>query len=191
MDNAVHTSTTVATDPVAALGANGVPTPEAIDSLADRWFAAKARCAVTDSELDSIVSQSIELVMNLGTVCAGAENSRELRGRLSELMVTIGNQITVEEDRVQDFRQMLEANGFSHIFSNVSRARVRHEIVGDPEKAILAAGMPRRVTDQALKMFGRCVTAKKKAPSLKVKRIVEKPIKRAKRSKTAAASEVA
>jgi hypothetical protein len=179
-------STSISPDSIVTCGENHAPTPEAVDQLADSWFAAKAHCAVTDATLDAIVAQAIELVTHFGIVCAGAENSRELRGRLSELMIIIGNQITVEEDRVQDFKEMLEVNGFGAIFANVFRARIRHEIIGDPEKAILAAGMPKRVTDKALQMFGRCVTAKKKAPVLKVKRIVEKPAKKS-RSKKASA----
>jgi hypothetical protein len=191
MDNTVNTSA-AATAPAVALGANEVPTPEEIDNFADRWFKAKAIYAAAHADLANVEKEGIDLVKKFGTVPPNAENSRQLASARNQLRVTVGNNVSILEDRVQDVKAALEARNLGHLFPNIFTERIRHEQTREAEKAILAAAMPKRFTEKILGMFKRCFDVKKKAPSLNVKRIVEKPAKRSKAKKaTAAASEVA
>jgi hypothetical protein len=165
------------------------PTPEQIDELAAKYFLVGAACDEADTTFSVIESEAMELVKRWGVVPPNAENSRRLEGRLSEFTVTIGNTITIDEARVQDVKAALEANGYGHIFANLFQQRLRHELVKDADTAILAAGMNKRLTEKVQALFGRCFEAKKKSPSLKVKQIVVKPAKKARKPKAEKAGE--
>jgi hypothetical protein len=159
------------------------PTPEQIDELASKYNLLVAACNEADFTFSVVEAEAMELVKLFGVVPPNAENSRRLEGRLSELTVTIGNTITIDEARVQDVKAALEANGFGHIFPTLFAPRTRHELVKDADVAILAAGMNKRLTEKIQAMFGRCFEAKKKSPSLKVKQIVVKPAKKQRKAK--------
>jgi hypothetical protein len=161
------------------------PTPEQIDELAAKRELALAAASESDIVLGTIETELIALVQMFGTVPAHAENSRELAGRYWELMVTIGNTVNIDPARVQDVKEALEANGFGQVFANLFAPRIRYELVKDADKAILAAGMNKRLTEKVQALFGRCFEAKKKSPALKVKKIVEKPAKKSRAKKEA------
>jgi hypothetical protein len=159
------------------------PTPEQVDEQATKYNLALTVCDKADTVFDVIEAECMEMVKLFGVVPPNAENSRRLEGRLSELTVTIGNTITIDEARVQDVKAALEANGYAQIFPNLFAPRVRHELVKDADKAILASGMNKRLTGKIQALFGRCFEAKKKSPSLKVKQIVVKPVKKSRSKK--------
>jgi hypothetical protein len=157
------------------------PTPDQIDELAVRYAKALADVAAADVIFDKIESEAIALVQKHGVVPPNAEASRRLEGRISEFTVTTGNSVTIDEARVQDLKGALDANGFIAIFPNLFQERTRHELVKGADVAIVAAGMPKRLTEKVLAMFGRCFDAKKKSPSLKVKTIAVTKAKKAKK----------
>lgn len=154
------------------------PTAEQIDQIAATLHALGILAAEADGNFAEAEKNAVDLVLAFGTVPAHAENSRVLSGTYNELMVIIGNRITIDESRVQDLKAALEANSFGHLFPYLFLPRVRHELVKDADKAILAAGMPKRLTEKVQALYGRCFDAQKKSPSLKVKTIVEKPAKK-------------
>jgi hypothetical protein len=153
------------------------PTPEEIDALAEQWFAAAQALAEAKKAFDAIDDVGIAMVEYFGTVPPKAENSRRLDGKFTVLTVTVGNATSIDEERVIAVRDALRANQFEPIFHNLFKERTRHEMVKDAALAILAAGMPKRLTETVQKLFSRCFSTVKKAPSLKVKRLVEKPAK--------------
>jgi hypothetical protein len=165
------------------------PTPEQVDEMASKYNLCDAACLQAEKVFDVVEGECIELVKLFGVVPPNAENSRRLEGRLSELTVTIGNTIHIDEARVQDMKAALEANGYGHIFLNLFAPRIRHELVKDADTAILAAAMNKRLTEKIQALFGRCFEAKKKAPSLKVKQIVVKPVKKQRKAEPQKAAE--
>jgi hypothetical protein len=152
------------------------PTPEQIDQLADRYNEALKQLDAAEAAFAAVEKEAIDLVQLHGIVPPRAENSRRLEGKLTEFTVTVGNTITIDETRVDDLKEALKANGFEAVFSNLFIERVRHELVKDAKLAILAAGMPKRLTNKIQALFGRCFDANKKKPVLKVKTVtVAKP----------------
>jgi hypothetical protein len=157
------------------------PSPEEIDVLVAGYLKAKVALELAHKQFTEIEEQCIKLVSNYGVVPPKAENSRRLEGKTTELTVTTGNTITIDEARVQDLKAALGANGFQALFPILFQERIRHELTKGADLAIVAAGMPKRLTEKVQALFGRCFDAKKKKPSLKVKELVapgEKKIKR-------------
>jgi hypothetical protein len=169
------------------------PTVEQIDELAEKYFAADKAFKDAKKALGEIEDAAVALVQFFGIVPAKAENSRRLDGKFTFLTVTVSNTTTVDEARVLALHEALVVNKFGQIFDNLFIERTRHEQVKDAALAILSAGMPKRLTETVQRLFSRCFSTTKKAPSLKVKRIVEKPAKksRSKKAPAPAASSVA
>jgi hypothetical protein len=159
------------------------PTPDQVDELAEKYFAADKAFKDAKKALDVIETEAIKLVQSFGVVPPKAENSRRLDGKFTFLTVTAGNTTNIDESRVQDLKEALETNNFDAVFWNLFKQRTRHEQVKGAALAILAAGMPKRLTEKVQKLFSRCFSTTKKAPSLKVKRIVEKPAKKSRKAK--------
>ena len=159
------------------------PTAEQIDELAAKYNLAAAVCAKADATFAVIEKECIDMVAAWGVAPPRAEASRRLEGKLAELTVTTGNSIAINEDRVEDVRQALAANGRAEFFAKLFRPRVRHELVEGAETALKTETMSKRLGEKILAMFGRCFTAKKKKPSLTVKLLVATPT--AKKSRTA------
>ncbi len=165
------------------------PTAEQLDALAERYFAADKAFEDAKKAFDLVEREAINLVQAFGIVPAKAENSRRLDGQFTFLTVTVGNTTTIDEARVEALHEALIANKFEQVFPNLFKERTRHESVKDAALAILAAGMPKRLTETVQRLFSRCFSTTKKAPSLKVKRIVEKPAKKPRKSKAQKAGE--
>ncbi len=154
------------------------PTQEQIDELAKQYFLALEVCTKAETCFKSIEKKCIEQVQTWGIVPAKAENSRRLDGQYNTLTVTVGNTTSIDDARVQHLKNALTANKFGAIFDNLFKERTRHEAVKGAAIAILAAGMPKRLTEKISTLYARCFSTEKKAPSLKVKQIVEKPEKK-------------
>jgi hypothetical protein len=161
------------------------PTPDQIDELAEYWFAAAKTLVEAKKAFDAIDNVGIAMVEHFGVVPAKAENSRRLEGKFTIFTVTVGNTTTIDEERVIAVRDALRANQFEPIFYNLFKERTRHEMVKDAALAILAAGMPKRLTETVQRLFSRCFSTTKKAPSLRVNRLVEKPAKQPRKRKAA------
>lgn len=158
------------------------PTGAEIDALADRYTAAKKAAADADAAFEKVEKEAIDIVTRFGVVPPKAESSRRLEGILSELTMTTGNTVTIDETRVQDLKAALVANKYEVIFPNLFQERVRHELMKGADEAIIAAGLTKRTTEKLQALFGRCFDAKKKKPSLKVKKITVQKVKRSKKA---------
>ena len=82
-------------------GEKARPTPEEIDELAREYEAAKLHVADERENLARVEERAVILVQTWGVVPAHAEKSRRLVGKLSELLVTRADTLTVVDDRVE------------------------------------------------------------------------------------------
>jgi hypothetical protein len=112
-----------------------------------------------------------------------AEKSRRLHGKLAELTVTKSDTLTINDERVEDLRQALEANYFGAFFKRLFTLRSKYEVVEGAEAALKAESLPKRLTEKVLNLWGRCISVKAKKPSLKV--VIADPAKPAKKQRGA------
>jgi hypothetical protein len=144
------------------------PTPEQIDELASRYESVKAALNEKKAEFESIEQEAIAMVTQYGIVPPYAEKSRRLNGRVAELTVTKGDQLSVNDDRVADLKEALEANGRGEFFGRLFTLRSKYEVVEGAADALKREPLPKRLTEKVLNLWGRCITVKPKKPSLKV-----------------------
>lgn len=155
------------------------PTPEAIDAKAKQYLDAKAYAAGATDAAKKLEEELVAMVQSFGVVPAGAEKSRRLSGRLAELTVTKSDTITVNAERVETLKDMLDANGHVEIFSKLFAVQTKYEIVDGAESVLKEVSVAKRLGEKILNYFGRCITVKPKKPSLKV--TIADPAKPAKR----------
>jgi hypothetical protein len=168
----------------AALPAAGArPTAEQIDQLAAKYNLADTVCGEADKVFKVIEKEAIDLVTAWGVAPPKAESSRRLEGKLAKLTVTRGNSLAIDESRVEDLRQALVANDRAEFFAKLFEPRVKHELIAGADVALKVETMSKRLTEKVLALFGRCFTAKKKAPSLKVDLL--NPVKKPRKAKAA------
>jgi hypothetical protein len=160
------------------------PTPEQIDELAREYEAAKLHIAEEKENLSQVEERCILLVQAWGTVPAHAEKSRRLAGKLSEMLVTRADTLTVVDERVGTLKEALEANGYGEYFKKLFTLRSKYEVVEGAETALKSESLPKRLSEKVLNLWGRCITVRGKKPSLKVTLI--DPAKPAKKAKKAA-----
>lgn len=180
MSDAVISITEISTNGATLLVA---PTPEQIDELAERHIAADKACEDAKKALAKVKAEGIALVAMFGSVPPKTEASRCLEGRFHTLTVTEGTTTTIKEPNVLRLRAVLAANKFGPIFDNLFRPRTRWEMVKGGYAAILTAAMPKRLTETVERVYARCFSSEKKAPSLTVKKVVEKPAKKTRAKK--------
>jgi hypothetical protein len=114
-------------------------------------------------------------------VPAHAEKSRRLNGKLAELTVTKSDVITINDERVDDLFNALDANGYGSFFAKLFTERKKWEIVDGAESALKKTSLPRRLAERVLSLFGRCISVKPKKPALKI--VIADPAKPAKKSR--------
>src|SRR5579884_3132589 len=144
------------------------PTPEQIDALAERYESVKQELNEKKAEFESIEQEAIAMVTQYGMVPPYAEKSRRLRGHLAELTVTKGDTLTVNDDRVTDLKEALEANGRGEFFGRLFTLRSKYEVVEGATDALKTEPLPKRLAEKVLNLWGRCITVRSKKPSLKV-----------------------
>jgi hypothetical protein len=157
------------------------PTPEQVDELAARYEAAKEALTEKKTEFESIEQEAIEMVTQFGIVPPFAEKSRRLNGRVAELTVTKGDTLTVNDDRVADLKDALEANGRGDFFPRLFTLRSKYEVVEGAADALKREPLPKRLAEKVLNLWGRCITVRSKKPSLKV--VIAGPDKPAKKGR--------
>lgn len=144
------------------------PTPEFIDELARRYQDSKDKARSAAELASQIEAEAVALVTEWGIVPAHAEKSRRLAGRLAELTVTRSDTITINAERVEMLRDMLEANDERDIFPKLFAVQTKYEIVDGAESVLKSVDLGKRLSEKVLNFFGRCITPKPKKPSLKV-----------------------
>jgi hypothetical protein len=164
-------------------GEKARPTPEEIGELAREYEAAKLHVADERENLARVEERAVILVQTWGVVPAHAEKSRRLVGKLSELLVTRADTLTVVDDRVETLKGALEANGYGEYFKKLFTLRSKYEVVEGAETALKSESLPKRLSEKVLNLWGRCITVKPKKPSLKV--TIADPAKPAKKAKKA------
>jgi len=157
------------------------PTPETIDALAERYNRSKGILAAAKEDFSEIEQEAVDMVMNYGIVPAHAEKSRRLNGRLSELTVTKGDVLTINDERVETLKDALYVNGHGPFFHKLFAQRLKWEVVEGAEEALKQETLGKRLSERVLNLWGRCISVKAKKPSLKV--VIADPAKPAKRAK--------
>jgi hypothetical protein len=157
------------------------PKPEFIDDLARRHQAAKIAKAEATGAFETIEAEAIALVLKHGIVPPHAEKSRRLAGKVSELMVTKSDTLTILDERVETLKEALEANGHGDYFPKLFALRSKYEVVEGAEAALKSESLPKRLAEKVLNLWGRCISVKPKKPSLKV--TIADPAKPAKKAR--------
>ena len=159
------------------------PTPEQIDELARKHVKAQLDKIAATQAFDAVASEVEDMVQAWGIVPAGAEKSRRLNGRLAVLTVTKSDTITVNAERVETLKDMLEANDHADLFPKLFAVQTKYEIVEGAESVLKAIEVGKRLSEKVLNFFGRCITVKAKKPSVKVE--IANPDKSAKKARKA------
>lgn len=162
------------------------PTPDQIDVKAQEYLAAKLSAALASAKFHDVEEELTQLVQQWGSIPPNAEMSRRLKGRVSELTVTRSNVITVLYERVVLLKEVLEANERGEFFKRLFAPQQKYELVNGAESALKAEPLPKRLAEKVMNLFGRCLDAKPKKPSLKVTVVdPEKPAKKPRAKKGA------
>lgn len=141
---------------------------------------------VAQNTVDAYEDRLVLLVQAYGEVPAGAEKSKRLAGQLTELTVTTGSTISLKQAAVGTLQSALYANGQGPLFGQLFAQQVKYELVKGAATALRIADLPKRLAEKVLRMFAACFDVKTKSPSLKVKRLADKPAKKARSGKAAA-----
>jgi hypothetical protein len=160
------------------------PTPEFIDELATRYLDAKAKSLTAQAVAATIELEAVAFVKQWGIVPPHAEKSRKLAGKFAELTVTKADTLAINDERVDDLKDALEANGYGNFFLRLFAERKKWEVVEGAEAALKSESLPKRLSEKVLNLWGRCISVKPKKRSLKV--VIADPAKPAKRTKKVA-----
>lgn len=144
------------------------PSPEQIDELARVWQAAQLARLQAIEQVSLLEIKLIDMVTLFGSVPAHAEKSRRLKGKLAEITVTKSDVLTINDDRVEDLKAVLDAVGRLDFFAKLFTLRSKYEFVEGAETALKSDALPRRLSEKVLNLWGRCISVKAKKPSLKV-----------------------
>jgi hypothetical protein len=164
----------------------GRPTPAQIDTIVAAYEQAEACFDAAKATLDTHKKRLIALALGYGDVPAGAEKSTRLLGQLTEITVTQGSTIALKDSAVAALEAALNANDCESVFGRLFSAVTKYKLVKGADKALRTAGLPQRLADKVMRMYGACFDVKTNAPSLKITRLAEQPKRKPRARKVAA-----
>jgi hypothetical protein len=150
-----------------------VPTPKAIDKLANEYAEAQAIVTKHETELkaekataDEIKGRLIAMVQAFGG--KHAEKSLRLAGLHSTNTVTIGTQVSVDPVAVEEFRGYLNKQEIPDLSSRFFTEHVTYSLVNGPTDVLAKLDLPARIRTKMSALLGLCFKITTKNPSLKV-----------------------
>jgi hypothetical protein len=160
-----------------------MPTPRQIDEIVEHFEQIRDEAELADERYIECKDALIALVKRFGIVPPGAESSVRIQGILTSVTVTTGTTIAIKEDAVGELKGAMEANERSDLFALLFSTRTKYELQKDAATQLRIANIPQRLVKKFTELYARCFDVKKKAPSLKVERLADKPAKKSRAKK--------
>lgn len=161
------------------------PTPDEVDELAKRYLEAVDQKCEAQRMVTVLEGQLTQLVNDWGVVLPRSEKSRHLVGIRARLKVTKSDTLTIQDERVETLKEVLDAAGFKEYFPKLFVPRTKWEMVKGAADALKSDSLPKRLAEKVLNLWGRCIKPTPKKPSLTV--TLADPAKPAKKSRKAGA----
>jgi hypothetical protein len=163
------------------------PSLEEIDGWITSYEAIEARAELADQMLKDEQAWLIYLAKTFGAVPAGAESSMRIEGRITEATATWGNTTSQKDEAVRDFRNACVANKRADLFVAMFEEHAEYTHKKGAAEQLRIARLSERLFVKLTNLYNACFSTKKKAPSVRVKRIAPpKPAKKARAGKQAA-----
>ena len=129
----------------------------------------------------------IAVVEAHGNVPAGADKSKRVSGRRNEATITRGTTIEINEDGVAELERYLDDKQLPTLFHQLFATCTKHMLLKGAAELLPTVQIRKPEHDRISTLFGQCITAKPKAPALKVTLITpEKPVRTSRADKAGA-----
>ncbi len=125
---------------------------------------------IAKTQCDALKPLIIADVERFGLVPTNAEKSRRIDGRDFVATLTTGDGIEVNDAAALELEILLSKARQSKVFPSLFTRRTEYSLVAGAGRIIEHTKWPKRWADEIRNLYGRCFTANKRTPILKVER---------------------
>jgi hypothetical protein len=150
--------------------AKTAPTPTQIDSLCEKFDAAKMEHDLAGQELSKAKGDLLATVQDFGYTPTNAEKTTRLEGTLYVADATTASTVEINEASVGELQSELSRLKIPRVFGTLFQRKVKHSLKKDAATTfkIAIGGLEETTQARLLGIFATCFNVNIKAPSLSV-----------------------